>query len=542
MAVHLRLRPARSAAPRRRDPAAAAAALGAGALVAASLPPWGWWPLAFVGIAILDRLIADRPARSRFFRTWLFGVAWLAPGMGWMWFLTAPGYVVAVAAYSGYLGLAAAIAPGGRWRRLALPAALTVAESVRFAFPFGGVPLASLGISQAYSPLSQTARLGGVILITWLTFMAGSALSAAWERSWRQAIALAAIPVALIALGTVAPSGHDNGRTLTIALVQGGGPQGTRAADTDPQVVFDRHLAATRTIDRPVDLVVWPENVIDVNGVAFADSPQRAAVAEEASRLHAPIAVGVTEDEGEHFTNAQILVTPDGQLASRYDKVRRVPFGEYMPLRGLLKALGAPTYLVPRDALPGTTPAVLDLPSGDRLAVMISWEVFFGGRARDGVSHGGTLLLNPTNGSSYTGTILQTQQIASSRLRALENGRWVAQVAPTGFSAFVTPSGDVLERTGISEQAVRYHTVDLRDGRTIYGRIGEKPVVAGAIVVVVAGLLLAGWDRRRRGRGRATGDDGAGDAGDAGKVADRDAGDVLAVDDPERGQSAMSDS
>ena len=106
----------------------------------------------------------------------------------------------------------------------------------------------------------------------------------------------------------------------------------------------------------------------------------------------------------------------------------------------------------------------------------------------------------------------------------------------------MTPSGDVLERTGISEQAVRYHTVDLRDGRTIYGRIGEKPVVAGAIVVVVAGLLLAGWDRRRRGRGRATGDDGAGDAGDAGEVADRDAGDVLAVDDPERGQSAMSDS
>jgi apolipoprotein N-acyltransferase len=101
MAVHLRHRPAPSTAPRRRDPAAAAAAVGAGALVAASLPPWGWWPLAFVGIAILDRLVADRPARSRFVRTWLFGVAWLAPGMGWMWFLTAPGYIVAVAAHSG---------------------------------------------------------------------------------------------------------------------------------------------------------------------------------------------------------------------------------------------------------------------------------------------------------------------------------------------------------------------------------------------------------------------------------------------------------
>ncbi|HEX6787560.1 MAG TPA: apolipoprotein N-acyltransferase, partial [Acidimicrobiales bacterium] len=420
--------------------------------------------------------------------------------------------------------------------RVALPAALTIAESIRFAFPFGGVPLASLGISQAYSPLSQTARLGGVILITWLTFMAGSALSAAWERSWRQAIALAAIPVALITVGTVAPSGHDNGRTLTVALVQGGGPQGTHAADTDPKVVFDRHLSATRAIDRPVDLVVWPENVIDVDGVPFADSPERAAVAAEASRLQAPIAVGVTEDEGTHFTNAQILITPDGQLTSRYDKVRRVPFGEYMPLRGLLKALGAPTDQVPRDALPGTKPAVLDLPSGDRLGVMISWEVFFGGRARDGVSHGGTLLLNPTNGSSYTGTILQTQQVASSRLRALENGRWVAQVAPTGFTTFVTPSGDVLDRTGISEQAVRYHTVMLRDGRTIYSRIGEKPIVGAAIAVLVAGLLLAGWDRRRRGRGPEPGTDADAAAGGA------SAPDAVAVDDPERGQSAMSDS
>src|SRR5262245_6636973 len=217
--------------------------------------------------------------------------------MGWMWFLTAPGYIAAIAAYAGYLGLAAAIAPGGRWRRLALPAALTVAEAIRFAFPFGGVPLASLGISQAYSPLSQTARLGGVILITWLTFMAGSALSAAWERSWRQAIVLAVVPVSLIALGVIAPSGHDNGRTLAIALVQGGGPQGTRATDTDPAVVFERHLTATRAIDRPVDLVVWPENVIDVDDVSFADSPERAAVAAEAARLHAPIAVGVTRSE-----------------------------------------------------------------------------------------------------------------------------------------------------------------------------------------------------------------------------------------------------
>ena len=132
-------------------------------------------------------------------------------------------------------------------------------------------------------------------------------------------------------------------------------------------------------------------------------------------------------------------MTPDGDVTSRYDKVRRVPFGEYVPLRGLLEAFGAPVDQVRTNAVPGAGPAVLDLPDGTRPGVVISWEVFFGGRAREGVKQGGDVLLNPTNGASYTGTIVQTQQIASSRLRAIETGRWVVQAAPTGFSAFVTP-------------------------------------------------------------------------------------------------------
>ena len=101
-----------------------------------------------------------------------------------------------------------------------------------------------------------------------------------------------------------------------------------------------------------------------------------------------PFAVGITEDvpgRPGRVTNAQVVVTPDGEVTSRYDKVRRVPFGEYVPLRGLLEALGAPVDQVPTNAIAGTEPAVLDLPDGTRLGVVISWEVFFGGRAREGV-------------------------------------------------------------------------------------------------------------------------------------------------------------
>ncbi len=474
----------------RRDPRAGAAVVGAGLLVAVSLPPWGWWPLAPIGIAVLDRLVANRPRRSRFARGWLFGMGWLPLGMCWMWFLTPPGWIAAGVCYSSYLGAACAIAPGGRWRRLGLPAALMVAEAIRWCFPFGGVPLASLAISQVAGPLAPVVRVGGSLLLTWVVLMVGMALSALSERQWRPAGALAAAVAVVLLVAAIAPRGHDVAATR-ITFVQGGGPQGTHAIDTDPQLVFQRHLDATRQIEPgSTDLVVWPENVIDVN--EFSTSVERTAVAAEAARLDVAILVGVTEDNGpEHFKNAQVVVLPDGSLGGRYDKVRVVPFGEWLPLRSLIELVpGQRTDEVGRDAIAGTGPAVLDTPVGP-VAVAISWEIFFGGRVRDGVGHGGEVVLNPTNGSSYTGTVLQTQQIASSRLRALESGRWVVQVAPTGFSAFVTPAGTVLDRTAISEEAVRTRTVERRHGDTWYQRLGDKPVVAVALAVLAVAMLLA---------------------------------------------------
>jgi apolipoprotein N-acyltransferase len=305
-----------------------------------------------------------------------------------------------------------------------------------------------------------------------------------------------------VADGTHAASASEGGpQPVRVTVVQGGGPQGTHAAETSRDNVFERHLQATGTIaPGSADLVLWPENVIDV--VTFAGSPELSQVAAEAKRIGAPIAVGVTEDvPGDRFVNSQMIVTPDGQIFDRYDKVRRVPFGEYMPLRGLLHAIGAPTDLVPRDAVPGSDPAVLHLPDGTTMAVVISWEIFFGGRVNDGVAHGGQFIINPTNGSSYTWTVLQSQQIASSRLRAMEQGRWVAQASPTGFSAFITPSGDVLQRTGVShcslaeaaaggacDQAVISQDIQRRTGRTWYSYTGTVPWV-----VVMALLFGGAW-------------------------------------------------
>jgi apolipoprotein N-acyltransferase len=484
-----------------------AVSLLAGVLVALSLPPWGFWPLAFVGVIVFELALGAEPTRRQAALSgFLFAFAWMAIGMSWMWFLTIPGYVFSACLFGAFHAAAAAVAPTGRWRVIGRPAAHTLVEAIRLGFPFGGVPLATVGVSQAGGPLLGVARVGGVVLLTWIVFQVGSVAADAWTerraapRSFHGVWALGAV-VLFVVLSAVAPRGSDTGASMTVAAVQGGGRQGTSALDVPSSTVTKALLQATRTIEPSpdLDLVVWPENGIDVDDQPFEGSASYTAVAAEAARLGVPLSVGVTIDSeySAHpsagaFVNAQVVVTPDGRITSSYEKVRIVPFGEYVPFRATLESLGAPIDQIPSDAVPGRDPARIELPDGTRLGVMISWEVFFGGRGRAAADGGTAFLLNPTNGASYTGTVLQTQQIASSRLRAVENGRWIVQVSPTGFTAFVTDGGDVLQRTDISEQAVITTEVSLRDGTTWFHATGTVPWALAVLVL----LAIALWRDR----------------------------------------------
>src|SRR5687768_14225025 len=159
----------------RPDLRAVATCLASGVLLAASLPPWGFWPLAFAGIVLLDRVIADQPAGARFRRGWLVGFALLGPSMSWIKELTLPGYIIAVAYYAALLGVLLIAVPPGRGRRLALPAAWLVFEAFRSDWPFGGVPLSVLSVGQVAGPLAPLARVGGSNLLGAATVAVGLA-------------------------------------------------------------------------------------------------------------------------------------------------------------------------------------------------------------------------------------------------------------------------------------------------------------------------------------------------------------------------------
>ena len=442
----------------------------AGTCVALSLPPWGWWPLSFLGLAWYASLARSRRTTSSFATGIAFGIGWFLPGMAWMWFLTPPGFIIAVALFAVFHGIAAKLASSFSNEKQHASAMIVfhaLAETVRLSWPFGGVPLATLGIAHASSPFAPIVTWSGVIglsvIVLWISFS---------QRKFRALV----ISLVLVGAANIWHGTTSTGRTLQLAVVQGGGQQGTRAVNTNPRDVFVKHLTLTRTLtpSSTRNAVVWPENVINVSATGlFVDSVEYRELLAEAKRLKVPFVVGVTEDAGKDaFTNAQVVIDPQLGITSRYDKVRRVPFGEYMPMRSLLSAVGAPTYLVPRDARAGDARGWVDI-GDERAAVAISWEIFFGGRVNEGAVDGATFVINPTNGSSYTWTILQTQQIASSRLRALEQHRWVVQAAPTGFSAFIEPNGTVRDRTAISESRIIERTISLQSGRTPYSWLGN---------------------------------------------------------------------
>ncbi|MEA3075875.1 MAG: apolipoprotein N-acyltransferase, partial [Actinomycetota bacterium] len=354
-------------------------------------------------------------------------------------------------------------------------------------------PMGGMVLGQVSGPLVASARIGGAMLLAGVAACVGCAGLSVVRREWRAALALGGVALAFSTLGWVAPDGRVEGR-LRVAIVQGGGRRGFRAINTDPGVVLERHLRVSERLRPPLDLVVWPENTVDV--ASIDGSPEADALAAVAERLGATVVAGVTEDASEsRFQNVAVAWNAQGEIVGRYTKAHRVPFGEYVPMRSLLERV-VDLSVLPRDAVAGRGPGILHTPAGN-LGVAISYEVFFAERGRAAARAGGEVLLVPTNAASFTTSQVPTQEVAAARLRAWETGRWVLQSAPTGYGAVIDARGRVRARTVLGKPGVLHGRPELRTGRTIYVVFGDAPVALLALAVVGAGW----WFSRRRSTG-----------------------------------------
>ncbi len=504
-----------------------------GLLLAFSLPPWGWWPLAFLGAGIVFWGLAGLSWRARLLGGWAAGLGCFVPGLWWAASFNWYGAVVLMVVEALSMALAALVVAPTRWRVPSCVGAFTLAEALRMSWPFGGLPLGGIFLGQASGPLLDAARLGGPLLLTALVWLGGAGLAELvraagaswldaratgmgrtlprrdareWSRAGRPRAPRAATGVASLVLvvavgvgGYFAPDGGAPVRDLTVALVQGGGRRGTRQFEVAPSTVLEAQVAASRRLlgaPDPPALVVWPEDVVRV-GAHLSGTSAAAYLSSLARHLHATLVAGVTETVStKAFRNDAVVWGPDGRVVGVYEKVHRVPFGEYVPDRAFFSHF-ANLSEVPLDAIPGHGSGELTTPAG-RLGFMLSYEVFFATRGRSAVRAGAQLLVVPTNTSSYSTSQVPSTEVAADRLQAVEEGRDLVQASPTGYSTVVDANGAVLDRTALGRRQVVRATVGMRAGRTIYERLGDLPPLVIAAVCLVAGLVLAAFDVRGR--------------------------------------------
>ncbi len=474
-----------------------------------SLPPWGQWWLGPVALGLWLR-VCNRNAERWRHRFETAAVFWLGAylfGLFWMTELTVPGWIAAVPVETLIMALPLSLVPAsGGWRALGVPAALVLGEAVRWQVPFGGVPMSNLALGQVDGPWLGTALLAGPLGVIMLVGVGAVIVERLCARTWRAVVwpAVAAIAAPIAALAWPATTVDA---TVTAAVVQAGGELGTNVG-TPQRSVRLRHLDTvadwandvTRTSGdartRPgshddasvgealtVDLMVWSESSNSSDG-SLEDSPQLAELSELAQRLDAVQLANFYERaaDAERFRNATVAIDPQTGLADRYDKAHLVPFGEYVPLRSVVEPF-ADLSLISREAIAGEGPGVLTTSLGD-IAVATSYEVYFSELVRDGVRAGGRIVANPTLASSYSTSVVPSQSLASARLRAVETGRWVLQASTTGYSAIVSPDGEVTHRSELRESVVLAGDVELRSGSTPALVLGSWPLVAAAAVVL----------------------------------------------------------
>lgn len=376
---------------------------------------------------------------------------------------------------------------------------VAVMEVARGRFPFGGFPWGPLGAPFVGTPVDGLAPLGGVLAMSAAVAFAGALLGLAVQHLRAMLVGSVALVVLVVGSSALVPPA-PTGSSLEVAVVQGNVPLPPEPASPEraAEVVAD-HAALTATLPPGAfDLVVWPEDVLDLASprpVLGEKAPE--PVAELARRLRSWFLVGATSPAGPgRFWNSALVVGPAGRVAGAYDKVRPVPFGEYVPGRrylGFVTALRA----VPKDMVTGPGPRVLPIPGG-LVGTPISYEVAFAGIVRGFAEGGAGLIVVPTNTSSYgPDAPVAEQELQLTRVRAVELGLWVIQAAPSGISAIVAPDGRVVVRTGLYEPAILTGQVRLGGPSSPFVRWGEGPVMAAAVAAVLIAVLPRARERVR---------------------------------------------
>ncbi|WP_326584948.1 apolipoprotein N-acyltransferase [Streptomyces sp. NBC_00487] len=503
---------------------AAAAALS-GVLLYVSFPPRTLWWLALPAFAVFGWVLRGRGWKAGLGLGYLFGLGFLLPLLVWTGVEVGPGpwlaLVVIEAVFVALVGAGVAVVsklPG--WPVWA--AALWIAgEAARARAPFNGFPWGKIAFGQADGAFLPLAALGGTPVLGFAVVLCGFGLyelvrlvvenRRTGEAVRRGTAVVAALSVTVPLVGALASralvSDKAEDGTATVAVIQGNVPRLGLDFNSQRRAVLDYHAKETERLAAEVkagkvaqpDFVLWPENSSDID--PFANSDARAVIDEAATAIGAPISVGgVVERDGKLY-NEQILWDPEKGPVDTYDKRQIQPFGEYLPLRSLIGAINSEwTSMVRQDFSRGSEPGVFTM-DGAKIGLVTCYEAAFDWAVRSEVTDGAQLISVPSNNATFDRSEMTYQQLAMSRVRAVEHSRTVTVPVTSGVSAIIMPDGRITQRTGMFVPDSLVQKVPLRSSETPATRLGIAPEML--LVLVAAGGL--GWAIGAGVRGRRAG-------------------------------------
>ncbi|KUL43899.1 apolipoprotein N-acyltransferase [Streptomyces regalis] len=483
------------ASPWRRS----AAAMLAGALPVLAYPEPSLWWFAYVALVPWIALLRSAPTGKRaLYDGWWGGFGfmlamhhWLLPNLHVFTFVIAAllGALWAPWGRLVHRFLAGKPSPGRVSASLAvLPSGWLLIELVRSWQGLGG-PWGVLGSSQwEVEPALRLASVGGVWLISFLVVAVNVAVAVlvAVRRCRVPAVAgLLATAVATSAAWVWSPRPDVEDR-VRIAVVQPGVIQGAGGPDRR----FTREEQLTRELaGQDVDLVVWGESSV---GFDLRDRPgfaRRLAALSRETGANILVNVDARRSDKPGIYKSSILVGPDGPTGARYDKMRLVPFGEYIPLRSVLGWATSVGEAAAEDRRRGTEQVVMDAGHGLRIGPMVCFESAFSDMSRNLADDGAEVLIAQSATSTFQQSWAPEQHASLAALRAAETGRPMVHATLTGVSAVSGPSGQRIGSwLGTSASASTVYEVPLADGVTPYVRYGDWPVQAALLIIAAWGV------------------------------------------------------
>jgi apolipoprotein N-acyltransferase len=333
-------------------------------------------------------------------------------------------------------------------------------EELRSRFPFGGFGWTRVAFSQVDSPALPIVSIGGVLALTAITISISVLLTKFGFRN------LVFIVVIFISVAFV-PNNPQGSGSIRLLAIQGNTPEVGLDFNSRAKAVFGLHRDATREFSLgSYDAIVWPENAIDIDPRLHPDVV--ADISSLTKDLQAPLIAGVVQQGEGGPENASVMYSIEGIRQSAYVKRGLTPFGEYLPFRKLAEFVSPKAERVV-DFIPGDDRVVHEI-AGQEIGPIICYEIILDGLVRDMAANSKALIVQ-TNSATFANTAESAQQLAITRIRAVEHSRYILSVSTVGISAFIDNNGRVTSRTLENEKAFLIGDLMLSKHSTLANRL-----------------------------------------------------------------------